>query len=275
MSSKQIIELKNSKFGPHIEHITDQEVAVFVEKKYHWIYCHVNTSVGWPSKNQSITYKGWIMVIHGFQPTSEKHNLPVFSIWHEKAENQDLALKIAYDFSSVMGWFLRGYVSPKTFNGGGRCPLGLPKRSADSIVVARPFINLNYIPQNLTETERTSIAFWREGLTLEEINIGYSFLSYFKVIEYNLGTDARVKWMKSKLSSQDKEIENALLEIKEYTESPDTYLFNSCRCAVAHANASKEIVDPDEPSNLLRLRKSLPLIKILAQQFIAFEFTGF
>ncbi len=49
------------------------------------------------------------------------------------------------------------------------------------------------------------------------------------------------------------------------------YLYVSGRCAVAHAYQSN-VVNPDDPADLIRLRKDLPVIRELARIAIEREF---
>ena len=61
--------------------------------------------------------------------------------------------------------------------------------------------------------------------------------------------------------------------IKVLSESESNighYLYDSGRCAIAHA-FSEPLVDPEDPADSARLQKDLPLVKALAQHLIESE----
>jgi len=121
-----------------------------------------------------------------------------------------------------------------------------------------------------TREKRLAIALYREAGGLN--SAPYQFLGYFKIINIarRRGSD-QIAWINSALPHVVDQPALARLE-QLRGQHPDVgaYLYESGRCAVAHA-AEESVVDPDDPADLLRLSLDLPLIRILAEAFMENE----
>ncbi len=137
---------------------------------------------------------------------------------------------------------------------------------------------LDYLPDPTDQRARWALAFYREGLSLERSNVAYATLSFFKILNIVADTGRRQKeWINSNVSnfgsdnrakfeidSRLRELENAgITDIGEY-------LYASCRCAVAHAGMNPT-VDPENPDDMERRSKDLPLIRAMAADVIEKE----
>jgi hypothetical protein len=116
---------------------------------------------------------------------------------------------------------------------------------------------------------RKALAFLREGRRLERVHEPYSFLSFFKVIESQLESKARVAWVEKNLDLVTEE--RAVKRINEprgQGVNVNKHLFDSGRCAVAHASIEGTIVDPDVPADRKRIGADLEVIAALANRYI-------
>src|SRR5207302_10934059 len=81
------------------------------------------------------------------------------------------------------------------------------------------------------------------------------------------------KWINSTLPKlNDFFAQERLRELRKAHTDVGSYLYESGRCAVAHAFADL-VVDPDDPSDTRRLIQDLPVIKALAEFAIEHEFS--
>jgi hypothetical protein len=116
---------------------------------------------------------------------------------------------------------------------------------------------------------RKALAFLREGRRLEHVHAPYSFLSFFKVIESQFDSPTRVAWVERNLDLITEE--RAVKRIKELRAqgvNVNDHLFDSGRCAVAHAGVGRSIVDPDIPADRKRILADLDVISALATRYI-------
>jgi hypothetical protein len=125
--------------------------------------------------------------------------------------------------------------------------------------------NFDYLPDPPDLKAKLALAFYREGLSVNLIP--YQFLGFFKVINIfrNKGPD-QIQWIKENLQHVTDKRALARIAAVQATE-PDlpNYLYVSGRCAVAHAFDPNAVVNPDDPVDLIRLSKDLPVICDLAR----------
>ena len=115
-----------------------------------------------------------------------------------------------------------------------------------------------------------AIAIYRESSSLE--NTPYEFLGYMKIVEilHRKWRD-QINWINRTLTLLTEK--NATARIAALRpDHPDLgeYLYVSGRCAVAHAYHDP-VVNPDNPENLFRLARDLPVARALAEYVIEHE----
>ena len=122
------------------------------------------------------------------------------------------------------------------------------------------------------ENVRKALAFWREGKRLDEIHGSYAFLSFYKVIESQF-SDARAKanWITANIERLTSRAAKRVSELRAEGIDVSRHLFDSGRCAVAHATLDGEIVDPDIRADRRRLSADLVIIEELACIYIRDE----
>jgi hypothetical protein len=117
---------------------------------------------------------------------------------------------------------------------------------------------------------RLALALYREARTIS--SVPFSFLSYFKILnifwkESNKLIDG-IRSMLPKL--KDAEALDRIKQLATTQSDIPKYLYESGRCAVAHAY-SFPIVDPDDLKDLRRLSQDRWVIKAIAEELIERE----
>ena len=126
------------------------------------------------------------------------------------------------------------------------------------------------------EKAKLAVALYREGRGLD--SIPFRFLSYFKILnifwkdKYKNGKNPLVEGLRASLPHLiDKNCIKRIKEIQQNEGNPAEYLYESGRCAVAHAH-SDPIVDPDDVTDLRRLSEDLWLMQNLTAFLIEREY---
>ncbi|RON15940.1 hypothetical protein BK660_26725 [Pseudomonas brassicacearum] len=122
------------------------------------------------------------------------------------------------------------------------------------------------------ENIRKALAFWREGKRLDEVHDSYAFLSFYKVIESQFSEGKKkVTWIKENIEKLTDRAAKRVAELRSEGVDVSRHLYDSGRCAVAHASLEGEIVDPDIPSDRRRLSSDLVIMEELARIYIRDE----
>jgi hypothetical protein len=130
----------------------------------------------------------------------------------------------------------------------------------------------NHMPIIEQENVRKALAFWREGKRLDQVHDSYSFLSFYKVIESQFA-DGRAKadWITANIAKLTDRAAKRVEELRAAGIDVSRHLFDSGRCAVAHASLDGEIVNPDIPADRRRLSADLVIMEELARIYIRDE----
>ena len=109
-----------------------------------------------------------------------------------------------------------------------------------------------------------------------------AFLSYFKILNIfwedkyrninGVRTNEIVEGLRSIVPNlSDCLAKERLMNLQAEQEDIGTYLYKSCRCAVAHANSSP-VVDPDDMQDIRRLSADIWIVKAIAEELISKKF---
>ncbi|WP_238285787.1 methylamine utilization protein MauJ [Caballeronia novacaledonica] len=131
----------------------------------------------------------------------------------------------------------------------------------------------NHMPIVRDEGARKALAFYREGSRLRHVHDNYSFLSFHKVIESQFANGrTKGQWINANLDSLiDERAHARIAELRASGLDVGDHLFESGRCAVAHASLNGEIVDPDIPADRRRISSDLCIMEALARYYIGHE----
>jgi len=232
-----------------------------------WIVANIAAGSFWPVNSQKVHWRGvdiWIMpVMKGFYPAVAIRVPPGRS----RAECEVLILR----FISMLSW-----VEEKGFSveggglGGGNLPRSMGRDKQSGFIICDEF-DLSYFPEVTDPDAMLALALMREGRSIN--HVGYSFLSFYRILETALPNDSkRIAWIaKSIAGLTGFGVKEALdgIRAQGFTSPEDigTHLFKSGRCAMAHG-ARKPIIDPNNPVDLRRLGSELPIVRELATKAI-------
>jgi hypothetical protein len=238
-----------------------------------WLIAGVASSIPWPSLDQCIEYAGEDYFLRG-SDRDGKPSPPGITIACDK-NNTNATLSKMYKFTSILSWFIGGYVDVS-----GYICSSAPGSTYDNLTTVystlgiawdRPLI-CNNMPIIKDDNVRKALAFWREGKRLEHVHCSYSFLSFYKVIESQfLNTKEKKEWISSALDKLTDDAEKRVIELRNTGIDVNKHLYESGRCAVAHASLERQIIDPDIASDRQRLASDLIIVKELAKLFISEE----
>lgn len=259
--------------GPYIPHYFGEAVERKLRSRLGWLTAGVATSIPWPAADIWITYDGEDYILRGAQRNGEA-SPPGITIACDR-DDVDEALSKVYRFSSILGWFKGGYVDVSGHVSGSHPMLyGDPRNVFSSLgqAGAKSF-NCNHMPLIRDEPSRKALAFYREGQRLRRVHDGYCFLSFHKVIESQFANGkAKGEWINANLDLiEDEWAIKRIAELRAAGIDVGRHLFESGRCAVAHASLEGEIVDPDIPADRRRLNDDLSIREALACRYIRHE----
>jgi hypothetical protein len=257
---------------PYILHIFGEEVQRKLRSRRGWLTAGVASSISWPSFDVCIQYAGNEYFLRGSE-RGGKPSPPGITIACNEPERDDAVAKI-YRFTSILSWFMGGYVDVSGYIWGSHASLyGNPRTVYSSLgIVGSKSFNCNHMPIIESEHVRKALAFWREGSKLVELHDGYAFLSFYKVIESQFSNGrSKGEWISSNITRLTDRAAKRVAELQNSGVDVGRHLYDSGRCAVAHASLLGEIVDPDIPADRRRLAADLIIIEELAKIYIRDE----
>jgi hypothetical protein len=179
-----------------------------------------------------------------------------------RAECEELVMR----FLSMLSWVEeRGFMVDGV--GGGNLPRPMGRFKEGGFSICDEF-DLSYFPEVTDEKTLLALALMREGRGLN--HPGYGFLSFYRVLEvaFPAGKRRIIDWISAAIDRVTGfGIKEALDGIRAQgittTDQIASHLYDSGRCAMAHANR-KPIIDPDKPGDARRLSSELPIMRALA-----------
>jgi hypothetical protein len=256
---------------PYVPHIFGDEVMRRLTSRRGWLTAGVASSIPWPSLDVCVIYAGDEYFLRGTERDG-KPSPPCITVACEQGRPDEAIAKI-YRFTSILSWFEGGYVDVSGYIWGSHPTLygGRTVYSSIGIAGTKSF-SCNHMPIVEQENVRKALAFWREGKRLDEVHDSYAFLSFHKVIESQF-SDGRAKadWITANIEKLTDRAAKRVAELRAAGIDVSRHLFDSGRCAVAHASLQGEIVDPDIPADRRRLSADLVIMEELARIYIRDE----
>lgn len=232
----------------------------------HWLNIGVSGGANWPTEETSVTFGGHKLILKPATKTTEQ------SIHMDMSGISDVdALTLINRFLSILSWCADQSMENLYGWSGNPIPVAVPLRFRS--IGSTPFIFYRELPKD--KRARLALALFREGSTVN--SRPFAFLSYFKILnifwkdKYAKGTNPIIEGIRKHLPMVKDDI--AKRRINELTLTvPDVaqYLYESGRCAIAHAYSSP-ITDPDDVSELRRLSSDIEIIKSIAEYLIEYE----
>lgn len=256
---------------PYVPHIFGEEVHSKLRSQRGWLTAGVASSIPWPSFDMCVKYAGDEYFLRGSEREGEP-SPPCITIACKEG-GADEAIAKVYRFTSILSWFEGGYVDVSGYMWGSHPSLygGRMIYSSMGIAGAKSF-NCNHMPIIEHENVRKALAFWREGKRLDEVHDSYAFLSFYKVIESQFSDGkSKAEWIATNIDKLTDRAAKRVAELRATGIDVSRHLFDSGRCAVAHASLVGEIVDPDIPADRRRLSADLVIMEELARIYIRDE----
>ena len=251
---------------PYIKHVFGAAVDERFRTHRGWLTAGVASSISWPKLDVWLNYNGDDYFLRGSE-CDGKPSPPGITVVCKDGQVDEVMEKV-YRFTSILSWFMDGYVDVSGYIHGSHPTLyGDPRKVFSTMGVwGDKSFNCNHMPVIDDDRIHKALAYWREGQRLKGVHDSYSFLSFYKVIEsqFSRGSKERIQWFKDNI---DRLVDRAAKRVAELRASGldvSRHLFESGRCAVAHASLDGEIVDPDIPADRRRLSADLVVMEGLA-----------
>lgn len=223
----------------------------------------VDTQISWPAKERVVVFRG-----------REFHLLPgsdtlsrMIRVKTEPGFTQVEADRLILELLSALAWAEQGGAGT-TFGNWRTAPLNIGKGPVGMIGSG----HFDYLPDPSDPKAKLALALYREGLS---VNLTpYQFLGFFKVINIirDKGKEQK-QWIRDNLQYvTERDARKRIAAIQTNNADVADYLYFSGRCAVAHAFDQANIVNPDDPADLIRSSEDLPVIRELARIAIEREF---
>jgi hypothetical protein len=223
----------------------------------------------WTSEEMTISYQGFALTL---RPETEDRLATIVIPFSAPRTFQE-AVKAGNRFLSAFAWLHEGQgrVQDNGASGSGGSPLWIGKSAWHQ--KTRPNfggkLRLDHLQEPPSSDSRAwrALALYREARYLN--SVPYEFLGYFKILNIVVDTGPEQRaWITKALPNIKHHIgHKRLVELQGSEPDVPRYLYESGRCAVAHAYADP-VVDPDDPHDLLRLRQDLPLARALAEHAV-------
>ena len=178
------------------------------------------------------------------------------------------ALLLIRRFLSSLSWVERGPLRETFGIGTGGHPGKIGK--GDSARLINPRFRIDYLPETKDPKAQLCLALYREAMNLN--SEPFQLLGFFKIINalFKSGVDQKAWINKTLPVLDDHRVRGRLEELQKLHSDIGDYLYDSGRCAVAHA-FNEPLVDPDDPEDTQRLSADLPVIKALAEHLMEHE----
>jgi hypothetical protein len=236
-----------------------------------WLNVGVKGSAAWPSEEMAVEFGRHKLLL---KPAKRETEQSIHIKLHDLSQVE--ALTLINRFLSVLAWC--GDQPMENLYGwsGSAVPVAV---SRESRMLGSSLVFPLHLKHQASKKTRLALALFREART---INSGpFEFLGYFKI----LNIFWRDKWVSVKGQRQNPIVEGiraTLPRLKDHLavsrlrdlgaskRDVAKYLYESGRCAVAHAYADP-IVDPDDVADLHRLSEDLHIVKEIAEHLIETE----
>ncbi len=257
---------------PYVPHLFGVAAFDRITGRRGWLSVGVASSIAWSQEDVWIEYDGHEYFLQGVKREQEGRgrSAPGISTPAEQ-DNLDEAMARLYRFTSILGFYKRGYVDiTSRIWGTSLIRYGAVRDVYTEVLQGGAHgFDCNHMPIIDDDQVRKALAFLREGRRLSRVHDAYSFLSFFKVVESQMPSEKRIEWVGRNLNQLTEE--RAVKRIKELRDQGidvNKHLFDSGRCAVAHASIGKVIVDPDIPADRQRIAADLCIIEALANRYL-------
>lgn len=227
----------------------------------------VRGSAAWPEQETKIRFGGHELIL---RPATKDTEQSVHIALQGLSEVD--ALTLINRFLSVLAWCDDQSMENLYGWSGNPVPVSVPRQSRlIGSAIAFPF----YRDVENDPKARLALALYREGRTVN--SVPFAFLSYFKILNIfwndkhkrdSIYITDGLRDVLPKIS--DGEARKRIDGLSKKQTDVAAYLYQSGRCAVAHAYLDP-VVDPDDVDDLRRLSEDMGIIKAIAEYLIENE----
>lgn len=227
-----------------------------------WMNLGISGQCGWPDKRLDVKFgESSLVLLPQTQESSASVHIQV------RSNDQLSEMTTVNRFLSIVSWSYKDSLQNHYGWSGNPVPVPVPARNRAWSINPAFLIQWNPLPE---PKQRLAVALYREAMSVN--SLPYQFLGFFKIINilHKLGP-AQVEWIRDALPKLSNSRASARIEDLTRSQSDVAqYLYESGRCAVAHAFADP-LVDPDDLVHLRRLSEDLEVARALAEYLMANE----
>jgi len=260
--------LPNSNYVP--VHFGKEAIA-FSKERGQWLLANVDQSIGWPQKKVVVVYRDCKVLL---LPSSKKVHASAAIITKDHSLKKGKVFLM--QFLSALAWAEQGKIEIVRWTNSStqgvldkHLRLPLVRQSGITSVFFRP----TELPNPEKPEVQLALALFREGLSLN--HLGYSFLSYYKIINLKYSKmDKQIAFIKRSLPliENTHHLKDVFKKLKTEHKELEPYIYNACRCAVAHASIKEKTYNPESIGDEIRFYEVGPIAHQLAKLIIEKEF---
>jgi hypothetical protein len=235
-----------------------------------WLNVGVKGTATWPTKETTVEFGGHKLLL---KPATRDTEQSIHINLNSRGLPGDVyAMSLINRFLSVLAWCDDQPMQNLYGWSGNPVPVAVPKQvRAIGSSIAFPF----YRTLDADPKVRLALALFREGRTVN--SVAFEFLSYFKILnifwkdKWIQHRNEMIEGIRATLPAlADEQSLRRLKALGPRESDIPKYLYQSGRCAVAHAHADP-IADPDDVSEVHRLSEDLQIVKAIAEHLMVNE----
>ena len=230
----------------------------------------IKGEAAWPQNETIIKFGGYDLLLKPLTKTTEAS----IHINLERISSVD-ALTLINRFLSILFWCDDVPMENLYGFSGSAEPVAIPRDTTRTcgVCIGGYLFYRDLAPD---PKAKLALALYRETLTVN--SVPFSFLSYFKILNIfwkdkykKNGSNELIEGIKKMLPKlNDPEAVGRIKQLSKNQPDITKYLYESGRCAVAHAY-SRPLVDPDDIDDRMRLSQDIWIIKAIAEELIESE----
>lgn len=228
----------------------------------HWMNLGVSGQCGWPDSPVEVTFGSSHFVL---MPRTRENSASIHMV--TKSHDDLSEMTTVNRFLSVVSWAYKESLQNEYGWSGNPVPCAVPAPNLARSINSCFLVRWNPLPD---PRQRLAVALYREAMSVN--SVPYQFLGFFKIINilYKSGS-AQKTWIKATLPKLTaSSVLDRLAALSKSEPDVAQYLYESGRCAVAHAFADP-LIDPDDLAHLRRLSTDLEVVRALAEYLIEYE----
>jgi hypothetical protein len=233
-----------------------------------WLNVAVKGSASWPTKETTVVFQGKRLIL---KPATDETEQSVHIILRGITGAE--ALTLINRFLSILSWCDDQPMENRYGWSGTPIPVAVP-RELRVVCASNTFPLCRLVEPD--KKARLALALFREGRTVN--SIPFEFLSYFKILNIfwkdrweavnNYKRNPMIEGIRITLPHlRGAKAVNRVCALGNTQPDVSIYLYESGRCAVAHAYTDP-IVDPDDVCDLRRLSEDISIVKEIAEFLI-------